>query len=348
MSEEIRLIRRVPKDDQHIHSYEDVNASALGRPTILIFGGNSAVTPKKANGYAKIAQMLVTGNKKEYPDNVQIVSAQYTENYKSDCRIILRKSGKNPHDYCSKEVKHLFEEQFMPLLSDNTGTKLPLDKVKRNLRNINIITHSYGGFIALQIGNAMRNYMNKINYAEEEIIQAMQQISLLTLGNVADIENTKNQFTVLHIFNNDDPKVSKNSDNLKIVNQLANNNELASIDGTNRQMVFLRDNNAVGFIKKDKKKNIDVVSRLPIRSEITHKIYSHTNYAFSESSGKISLVASETGKYLNSSVNNSVENSKSQDFIELPTVKELLERNHHQATMLEKRFNNALDNSMHF
>lgn len=85
MSEEIRLIRRVPKDANHLDSYEDVNGFAFSQPTILICGGNSAVNSKKANGYAKIAQMLITGYKKKYPENVQIISAQYTKDYKSDC-----------------------------------------------------------------------------------------------------------------------------------------------------------------------------------------------------------------------------------------------------------------------
>ena len=351
MAQEIKLIERIPKSEESPSGYRYIEPNSLNKPTIIVLAGGETCDSKEANGGAKVVQMLLTGNKNKFPQHSQIISAQYPDNYNIQYRTRTLELMRNNHNYYDAKVRQLFEQNFLPLLAKDIeidgdevkANKLPLLQIKKNLRNINIFAYSYGGVVAEQIGNAMRDYMNKIGYDAEEIKQTMEQISLLTLGSVGNIDNTDNKFTTLHIVNEGDDIIAERSPrNIKIADKLlgAARSGHSKIDDSDRQIVLLQENDMLLEVVKEKGKDKAYLTSV---YGFKHDLKSYVNFAFEQN--PMQATASKAQIYLAKSLNNSVINSKRENFIELPDAKDIMSNNPFQTRLMVNKFNQAIDNS---
>ena len=346
---EIILGRRVEKSDNNPKGYTTSNIS-FDKPTILVLGGVLEKTTKNEHpcGYGKVVQMLLTGDQINFPNDAQIICTQYPDHYYDiHFRTTHLDNMNSNFSFFSEEVRQIVCKQFFPLI-ENDGVKIPVEQLKRNLRNVNIISHSYGGAVAEQIGNALRKRLYELDYSKDEIVQAMQQVSLLTLGNVnniekSDINNTLStpNFTTLHVFNENDKNVENRSDNL---DTLINDYDYGFkyIDERNRQGLFLQPEiNTLGLNTTN---NLDKVVIKEFKDK--HSIGSYVNYHLvigDENVPEDIIIPSIAAKFLGNVVNNSVTNYKNpEDFVELPNVRELFRETPYQAQQLLRRFNSAL------
>lgn len=373
MSEEIKLLRRVPKTSDNTNGYEPVRDFAMDRPTILALGANDTLSSEKANGFAKTAQMLLTGSSVLFPEGVQIISAEYPKCYSvTNSGVAARRiAGAYVREsagvvgYFSSPVQRIVEQQFLPLLADDAGIdsdgnaigkKIALPELKRRLRNVNIVAHSYGGMIAEQIFNAVHRYMEDIGYTEVDINDAMAQISLLAVGGAGMLRPSG--VTALHILNKSDTGVQSfytwtgaGMHNMKDfpVGE-------TSIGGENgRELVVILDDSQKVTMSKYSEKYFLAkhLSRLQ-----NHGIKDYMNFSYDMSSGKI--LPSHAAIFLAQSVNNSLQNNTpSAEFAELPTARDLMKDYLHpfhgadgcsgklpyQVMLLKQRFEYAKNNS---
>jgi len=214
---------------------------------------------------------------------------------------------------------------------NQTPNKLPIETVKSNLRNINIVSYSYGGSIAVQLSNAMRASMEKLQYSGQEISQAMQQISLLTLGSVGNIANQKNQFTTLNILNPGDEMVAKHSKNLKTAQAIdLETNIPTPISGDQRQMIILQQVDAIRL-------KLSSAGLSETSEPDPHKPINYVNFLQGEEG---IAVASPAAIYAANSLIHSVASLQS-GFTPLPTVAQMLNEIPPPVEELAKKFNTA-------
>lgn len=321
MTKAIKLICRVPKTQENLHGYEDITEFVLSKPTVIMFGGDDTEESQAANGYAKVVQMLLTGNKEKFPRNLQLLSAYY-ENHNSDSSYLAYlMSDRKDHYLHDESINQLFNQQFLPLISSINSSKLAIEQVKKNFRNVNIVTHSYGGFIAEQLGNMINYRMNEMGYSEEEVNSAMKQISLLTLGNIVKLENTNNKFTTLHVLNQNDIVVNQY---VKEQDKKPNGNHN---DSSNYHKVLqtgqaLWINEHYGLIA-------------PVFSIKNHEVETLVNFSVGED-GEIK--ATQAAGFLSKVVNNSDINSRSEKLVELPDVTKIFNKSSYQIRVLERKF----------
>ncbi|MEI6730306.1 MAG: hypothetical protein WCL30_03520 [Pseudomonadota bacterium] len=146
---EIKLLQRIPKKHDDDWGYEDIEAPALDSPCVLFLGGGDAQSSNVANWQAKISQLMLTGSKTKFPLGIKLVSATYPnpylKGYGTETELQYMRADPNFHDI---ESDILVKKQFLPLVADNlkidcddniSGDKIDLNRLKKNLRNINII-----------------------------------------------------------------------------------------------------------------------------------------------------------------------------------------------------------------
>jgi len=344
MSEKFELLRRVSKDEV-ASGYQMVEKFAIDKPTILVIGGANdlrklnKVPSKDSNGYAKAVQMLITGDPTKFPKDVQLFSLVYPKSYWADCKEKDKIKYTGNNDIIIDELQDFSARHLLPLLEGNLGERLPINTLNKRLRNLNIVTHSYGGIIAEQIGNSLRNKMSELGYGDEEINSAMSQVSLLTMGNVANIANTKNNFSKFHILNEGDYLVE---DNLRFADQLLGDARtgITSIDKKTRQVIALQEQETLLEIIDKKAYLLDTYA-------IEHDLSSHLNFSYDEQEGIAQ--ASLAARFLTRAINNSVTNYKrdaaEDGFIELPNVRGIMSKDTFQTRLLEKQFNNVIEKS---
>ncbi|MEI6730305.1 MAG: hypothetical protein WCL30_03515 [Pseudomonadota bacterium] len=179
--------------------------------------------------------------------------------------------------------------------------------------------------------------MDKLGYEKEQIDDAMQEISLLTLGNVADITASKNNFTQLHIINDGDKMVNQHSNNLTYAYGICEN-QYNTPKPVNSQMTSGRNI----FILQGKESRVAFVDgkSYAFHPNDRHNFPDMINFIYEQDNKTI--IPSPAELFVAASVNNSRRNTKVDEFIPLPTTQALLEQMPHQARMLKSRMQNGL------
>lgn len=95
----------------------------------------------------------------------------------------------------------------MPLVTDGlklddkgniTGTPLPLEEAKKNLRNITFFCYSAGGVVAQEIYNASLYMMQETGYSEKDAKEALREVASINVGTPTRPQQEKNRFTTLY------------------------------------------------------------------------------------------------------------------------------------------------------
>ena len=194
---------------------------AFDKPTLLILGGNKTKSPKEANGYIKLFQKLLP--LEELP-KIQIVSVYYQVPDRSLPLYMVPKLIENKtFDFHNKKLdrfegtdifkiappafpyaERLYQTHIEPMLVDsNTRKRLPKERALKNMRNLNIATHSFGDYFAIKLSEVMYEKMQVLGYAPKEAADIMKQVAVLTLGGPT-VLGEKNRFTTLNVFSTRD------------------------------------------------------------------------------------------------------------------------------------------------
>lgn len=219
---EIKLGRREKGD------YIDVTEGVdFKKPTLLALPGGSACDTRKANGFAKVAQQLI-GRSEIYDDKLQIISASYPTHPDDrgrvfeDGRIHNQKFSSGEERNYQPYVEKLVSKSFMQLVTNEDGQRIDNEIAKENLRNINVLTYSFGGMIIDEIGNALYDKMVELGYATADIDDITSQLVVVTTASASNYGSCKANFTRLHILNLGDERVVENSENDDLVIEILN------------------------------------------------------------------------------------------------------------------------------
>lgn len=114
-----------------------------------------------------------------------------------------------PKRSASRAAHKLASATLMPLVADDfsvdrkwrnpKGTPLPLEQVKKNLRNVTFFGYSAGTIVGQECFNATLKMMKKIGYTEEDARAALNEVVLISAGNVSRPAYEKNRFTTLYL-----------------------------------------------------------------------------------------------------------------------------------------------------
>lgn len=193
------VIKSVPVDVDNEYGVEPVDVIEVGKPTLLIFGGDMTYKPQNANYYIKrLRKILDWGDIK----GVNIYSAYYffgLHDYKKYRASVFRAAGHKIKDLIHikprdakqpvpQYVKHLFEMLILPLLQDK-------DNALSNTSKVRIFAHSHGALVARTLGDYMAQEMKNMGYTSAQIKQIQQSIIVIQHGPTTPLENPR--FTTL-------------------------------------------------------------------------------------------------------------------------------------------------------
>lgn len=192
------VMKEVPRDEQFEHGVAPTDTIEVGKPTLIVFGGDMTYKPQNANYYIKrMRKILDCGDVKD----VNIYAAYYffgLHDYKGYRATIFKAAGhKIKHSLTTKQAKEvptpdyiqdLFEMLFLPLIVNK-------EKALENVSKVRIFAHSHGAMVARVLGDFMAAQMRKMGYAPDEIKKIQQNIVVIQHGPTTPLENPR--FTTL-------------------------------------------------------------------------------------------------------------------------------------------------------
>ncbi|MBQ7413136.1 MAG: hypothetical protein IJV07_02545 [Alphaproteobacteria bacterium] len=183
------------------YSWQELDGSyRIDRPTLLILGGFRTTCPQIANGYAKIFSRFMN---LENQSGIDVVSAYYRnftpgtlsmqlftcEQKMADSKRYRQCYREKWNQCCQEEnfspnfISELFLNCFLPLVSQNNGTeRLTLTEAKYRMRNLNIVTHSFGGYVVLMIEKMLAEKMTELGYTPSEQKDIQKQMAVVALA----------------------------------------------------------------------------------------------------------------------------------------------------------------------
>lgn len=243
-TDHIAVFRRKPKNGDHApHGLQRVGneESLFQKPTLLCCGGMFVNTKhedgeKGCNGYAKIAHGLLC-----YPDHfpsdtmpqhkpdIDIVSICYPETAQS----LMHKHHQhmdtlknNSHPAPTAFARRFAEQHLFPLVEKSDGVALPLDTIKRNLRNIEVLAHSYGSTFIQQVGDVLVDKLEQLHLTPEEIRDATSQVLVVEAGPITPPATGKASFTSISIININDTQIKNSYDSQTALKELFQKEDL--------------------------------------------------------------------------------------------------------------------------
>ncbi len=249
-ADEVAVFRRVSKDGEHgPHGFQKIDETEklFRKPTLLCCGGMFANSSEKegeknTNGYVKLGHGLLsfpesfpTEGKNNFKPEIDIVSVLYPEsshtlgeNHYATMSALQSQKPAKPNESARKFV----ERHLMPLVQDDAGHALPPETVKRNLRNIQVLTHSYGANFIQQAGDVLVAKMEKLDFTPDQIRDATSQVLVVAVGPIIPPATGRASFTTISIINNNDTEIRNSYDIGKTLKELFRDADLL-VDGRN-------------------------------------------------------------------------------------------------------------------
>jgi hypothetical protein len=201
-----KLWRR-PRDgeDKSLHVHEvDLKNLRVTKPTVIFLNGFFTTDDKPtwaAASIRNIEELLKTapGPRKDFD-----VYAWTHEGLKDFFNVTAY--GLAPQRRACRAARTLAAGLIMPLVSDNfaldakgkaTGTPLPLEEAKKNLRNITFFGYSAGGVTAQECFNASLQMMRQIGYDEKDARAVLREAVSISVGTMSRPSKEGNRFTSL-------------------------------------------------------------------------------------------------------------------------------------------------------
>lgn len=104
-----------------------------------------------------------------------------------------------PQQHASKAAHKLAAGVILPLVTTEAGAPLPGEEAKRNLRNITFFGYSAGTILAQESFNAALLMMQKAGYKKDAARDILQEIVLVSAGNISRPSKENDRFTTLYL-----------------------------------------------------------------------------------------------------------------------------------------------------
>lgn len=216
-NEAVALYRKVAKDDAPPYGLQKLadDERLFTKPTLLCCGGRFINQHYKdgerlANGFAQIGHALL-GYKETLgkADPIDIVSVSYP---KAGHALL-----DDIHSYTSKRLKgeeadngfaaDFAKQHLFPLVEDAQGKARDLTSMKKHLRNVTLLTHSYGATFIQQAGNALADHMKELGVSDADIKDATSQVVVVSAGPTVALGGGKASFTTFNVIHKSDSEV---------------------------------------------------------------------------------------------------------------------------------------------
>lgn len=190
MTSSIAIGKRVSKSIENIHGWKAVDTIPEG-VCIVYIGGDGTETDKMANGYAKVLSEEII---KPLSQNIPVYSLKYnfSDGDKNISRRVLFNQHKMELYQCgaikeqvaakSEEinpqyVEVLYKKIIEPRISTLSGRKKrEVIDACQQIRQLNIVAHCHGGYVALKLEELMQQKMQALGYTKLDAEAIQKQL----------------------------------------------------------------------------------------------------------------------------------------------------------------------------
>lgn len=195
-----RIGRRVKKSKLFPLGWERVNNINADEIAIISLPGSNTDNSKKANGFAKMIEEMLTDKK------IPIYSVEYNaENRLAIAdRIALLKYynqdiSNNSYQHYHKEddgyipnfIREIYNQTLAPRLRDEKGNKVSIKLASQRLNKLVFINHCQGSTVSFQLERLMARDMKKLGYSKSVQNHLLRQIHNVDIAPVTPIGKTK-------------------------------------------------------------------------------------------------------------------------------------------------------------
>lgn len=119
------------------------------------------------------------------------------------------RTSKNGYNLARGVIMPLVAKDFKMDANGNvTGTPLPLEEAKKNLRNVTFFAYSAGTITGQEGFNASMKMMKKIGFSEKDAREALHEVVLVSVGVMSRPGRERDRFTTLYLEANNDRLVN--------------------------------------------------------------------------------------------------------------------------------------------
>lgn len=119
------------------------------------------------------------------------------------------RTSKNGYNLARGVIMPLVAKDFkMDAQGNVSGTPLPLEEVKKNLRNVTFFAYSAGTITGQEGFNASMKMMKKIGFSEKDARDALHEVVLVSVGVMSRPGRERDRFTTLYLEGNNDRLVN--------------------------------------------------------------------------------------------------------------------------------------------
>lgn len=195
-----KIGRRVKKSKLFPLGWERVNEIDADEIAIISLPGSNTDNSKKANGFAKMIEEMLTDKK------IPIYSVEYdtTNRLSIADRIALLKyynqdTSNNSYQHYHKEddgyipnfIREIYEQTLAPRLRDKNGNKVPIKLASQRLNKLVFVNHCQGSTVSFQLERLMARDMKKLGYSKSVQNYLLRQIHNVDIAPVIPIGKTK-------------------------------------------------------------------------------------------------------------------------------------------------------------
>lgn len=179
--------------EKHWREATPETLSFSDKKTILILPGSGTNSAEQANGMCKIAEEMIPENLR---NSWQICSMHYGNSYNLHMPTVIR-------------AQRIFDQYIVPLIANKDENddlqRLSTPEAMKNMRNLVVFTHCYGGYIMDTLEEQLKQTMQDLNYSPEEQALIAKQLFVMQHNNIEEeIENNPSATTQLIRISQDD------------------------------------------------------------------------------------------------------------------------------------------------
>lgn len=195
-----KIGRRVKKSKLFPLGWERVKHIDADEIAIISLPGSNTDNSKKANGFAKMIEEMLTDKK------IPIYSVEYdtTNRLSIADRIALLKyynqdTSNNSYQHYHKEddgyipnfICEIYEQTLAPRLRDENGNKVPIKLASQRLNKLVFVNHCQGSTVSFQLERLMIRDMKKLGYSKSVQNYLLRQIHNVDIAPVTPIGKTQ-------------------------------------------------------------------------------------------------------------------------------------------------------------
>ncbi len=185
----------------------DLSTLAITSPTIIYMAGIATkdTSARQISGGLKRVREILGDGPESFPQP-QIYAWSLT-----GARYVFNQIAYNlrPEKAFSADAKRLARSVILPLVSENNAP-LPVEEAEKRLRNLTLFGYSSGTIVAQEVFNASTQVMQELGFREAEARRLLQEVVLISAGNISRPEREKNRFTTLYLVASNDRVVRLN------------------------------------------------------------------------------------------------------------------------------------------